>query len=361
MPASWMLMTRRPFADIDGLALGLTVAGRTVSIDHHRDVEAREWIDPELIDALTHAVSELTFVGQSCASSVDSRITIQVARARLTGMGPCVGHPELVEIETTSGAGRVSATSWNAVEAAARALAQPREHVVDRRPLPVTAVTLAFGDGTLTLGKPTTVAIAGVTHAVDGDRTTELLVALGTPGEVVPMPAGKPARVIVAIGADPGEVNLELHAPDVVVRREDATALRIGSGAWDLLARPAARYRDRTLWREEPTTITTITIDGVTWHRGEVIGEWRTSDGPSTPRPSLETFVATVAGLRGLDADPPRGFAVVHQVTVVVSPPGASAPITHELELGAASAAGCPARAAGREVLAPAVACAVPR
>jgi hypothetical protein len=123
-----------------------------------------------------------------------------------------------------------------------------------------------------------------------------------------------------------------------------------------LLVRPSNELRDRTLWIEEPTTITSLRMDGVVYQRGAVIGEWARQPAGSADASALEALVAAVAAPRALgflDAAPP----VVHRLTIATTPP-VGRPAAHELELGAPRAAGCPARADGEAILLPAALCA---
>src|SRR5262249_48087994 len=149
-------------------------------------------------------------------------------------------------------------------------------------------------------------------------------------------------------------------------------ALRPAPGAWTLLVRPSRELRDPTLWLEEPTAITAIQIDDVRYQRGAILGDWsrrpaggsrttarasvRARAGAAGDTKALETLVGLLAAPRAL------GFvdgqlAAVHRVTLTITPP-AGTPTEHMLAIGAARAAGCPARVERDTILLPLAVCA---
>jgi hypothetical protein len=153
-------------------------------------------------------------------------------------------------------------------------------------------------------------------------------------------------------------IALELHR-GVVVRRGESIGLRPAPGAWEAIARPAAAYRDDTLWREEPTTIHAIQIDAATYTRGAVIGEWTRAPAGPVDGAAIEALAGELASphapgiaLPGRSA-PGTDFQPVHRIAITTAPP-AGPPVTHTLEI----AASCAARADGAAVQLPAALCA---
>jgi len=126
-----------------------------------------------------------------------------------------------------------------------------------------------------------------------------------------------------------------------------------------VLTRPARALRDPTRWIEEPTSMTELVVDGRTYRRGAVIGEWtRTPPGPlagPVDAALVEAVASALGTLRAPDlAAPPRRIA--HRVTIHVAPPAGDA-VTHTLALGPVGPDGCRALVDDAPALVPLPAC----
>ncbi|MCX5741053.1 MAG: hypothetical protein NT062_00985, partial [Proteobacteria bacterium] len=317
-PARWQLRDRAPWRD---LADGLNGSPR--------------WLDPDRLRDLIAALAQLTIIGPADAPTAPPPPPLAIGAHAITPRGTCAGGVALPE-------GCVATAAWEAVVAAVARLA------VDPRPSPIAPATVDLAGGTVALA------------AADPDAVAELVAIMRTPAELVDVSIPSAHTTVTVRDPKGTAIVLELHPPDLVVRTGDAALLRVGTGAFAILARPAAAYADRVVWREEPSTITRLVYDGVAYERGVVIGEWRRAGGPSTPAPRIEQLVGALASPRAEATAPPAGFAVVHRGAIDVVAVGSSTPITsqitHVFELGGVTPAGCPMRTGGRDVLvAPAV------
>jgi len=290
-----------------------------------------------------------------------------LAVVRLVLGGSCPGAPELVAVSGTAGDGCVERAAVEAIERAIDRLAQPPAAIVERRPIPFEPRRVVLADTTV-LDLP---ALRMGDHPAEPARIAELLAALAAPAEVAALPAQPTTQHLVVTGAGGATITLDLFADHVLGRHGEPIALRPAPGAWDLLVRPSRELRDVTLWLEEPTTITTLRIDEISYQRGAIIGEWaRRPPGPGGVQPAgaqpadaqpadaraLEALVGLLAAPRSLGFIDDE-FATAHRVTLVVTPP-AGAPTEHVLALGARRAAGCPARVDRDTILLPAIVCA---
>jgi hypothetical protein len=254
--------------------------------------------------------------------------------------GACPGSPGRWAIDGTAGPGCVGLGAWENAKRAIWTLTQPAAQLVERRPAPLDPVKVVLPDGgVLELTGPARIG----DRDADPAAVLELVAALATPAEPVAVPPGKPLGALVVTDRGGRSIALELHAPRVVVRRGEPIGLRVGEGAWERLVRPSATLRDPTPWREEPTTITALELDGTTYTRGAVIGEW-TRAGPGRDDP------AAVEQLAGALAAPrvrphARGGAMRHVVTLHVKPPG-GAPVQRTIRIGEGPG-GCHALAEG--------------
>ncbi|HSD88801.1 MAG TPA: hypothetical protein VLB44_14840, partial [Kofleriaceae bacterium] len=260
-------------------------------------------------------------------------------------IGTC--DPDRILIRTPEGTGCVERVAWIALTAAFSALEEhPPEQMADRRPLPFEPARLELQtDGTILIELGGHPRVAG--QDADPDRIRELVVALTTPGERVPRPAGKPRGALVAIASDGSRVTLELY-PQVVVRQGEPVAIR--TPLLQTITRPVTLLRDPTRWREDPTTITSMTVDGITYTRGAVLGEWtRTPTGTVDPA-LVEALASALAVVRapGTPASP----TALHHVAVVFTPPAGS-PVTHTIELAGQTEGGCAGRIDGSSVAVP--------
>jgi hypothetical protein len=241
------------------------------------------------------------------------------------------------------------ATAVTDVLQAIDALAGPPADVVDRRPAASGFNRIELVDGTIALDKPVTVTIHDVVHKADPDRIAELLRALAEPGEPVAPSADRPSisLIIPQVGA------LDVFA-DRVQRRGDPLALTITPATRAILVRPARSFVDAERWSEEPTTITTLSLDGVTYQRGAVLGEWSRTPPAKTDPALVDALAESVAKLH---APARTGTAATPHHLVATFAPPIGTTVTHAIELGSPTADGCPARIAGEAVTAPLALC----
>lgn len=323
------------------------------------------WLRPELADELERALRAIVVVramvripdGASGAHGLAIELAATGGRDPVSVVlgGACPGAPELVAASGSAGDGCVERA---AADAAWRAVARLRAgsgELVERRPIPFEPHRITLGDGAVLALAPPRLGEA----AADPVRVAELLAALAAPAEVAALPAGPPSGQLVVADRASTAVTLDLYPGRVLVRRGEPVALAPAPGAWALLGRASRELRDRTLWREEPTTIARIDVDGVRYQRGSVIGAWTREPAgavDATRVEALATRLAAPEALGWLDAAARARFAAAHRVTLTVAPP-AGPPIVHALELGAPGPAGCPVRAGGQAAVLPAALC----
>jgi hypothetical protein len=154
---------------------------------------------------------------------------------------------------------------------------------------------------------------------------------LAAPAAIVAAPAGATPRAKLGLAARGGtSVMLELLGGNLVRRDGEPIALQLSTGAYDRLARTAPAYADSSVWNEEPTTITSIEIDDITYARGAVIGEWtRVPAGAFDPK-RVEAVVAALASPRR--SPDMASISATHRVVLTVTPP-VGAPVTHEVNV----------------------------
>ena len=318
VPSRLELRIRRPFANIAGARV-IEVAGVRLE-GTHRTAPTAMWLDPAAVqrfDDAAEAVEIVALDGKPDAPGfrvvVDGREVVRV--------GQCDGGRVL--IRTPDGDGCVEATAWNALETAGHTLDVP-----DARPLAFTPSKITFADGTV---------LALKAADLDHDRVRELLTALQTPGELTPR-SGTPIGKLVA-----DNVTLELFK-DGVAREGEPMIIR--TPLIDVIRRPASAYRDTTRWREDVLTIQSITVDGKTFTRGAVIGEWIGATQPGL----VEALAGTLATVRAPDA--PKAVRAKHHIAVTFAPPTGQ-PTTHTIEIGD----GCTGRIDGNPAMVPADLC----
>lgn len=267
--------------------------------------------------------------------------------------GSCPGAPELIAISGSMGDGCVERTAADALERAVARLRQPPAALVERRPIPSEPARIVLGDGASLDVTGSRIA----ERSADPARVAELLAALAAPAEVAALPAARATQHLVVTDRSGAATTLDLFAERVLARRGEPIALRPGPGPWSLLVRSSRELRDPVLWLEEPTTITAVRIDGISYQRGGVIGEWlRQPAGAGAPDAgALDALVAILAAPRAIGFVDDQ-LAIAHRVSITVTPP-AGRPAEHRLELGAPRASGCPARIEADAILLPAVVC----
>lgn len=308
-------------------------------------------VAPARVDALTSALAHLELVAIETPSPAPvTTVVVDGLRVGLGGACPSGGIAVVVGAAKPACADAAAVTD---VLAAIDALAGPPADVIDRRPAASGFNRIELHDGTITLAgaldKQLTVAIHDVVHKADPDRIAELLRALAEPGQPVPLATGAPpvSLIIPQIGA------LDVFA-DRVQRRGDPLALAIPPATRAILVRPARSLVDAERWSEEPTTITTISIDGATYQRGAALGEWSRTPAAKSDPALVDALAEAVAKLHA----PARSgtAATPHRLVVTFAPP-IGATVTHAIDLGSPTADGCPAVIAGEPVTAPLALC----
>jgi hypothetical protein len=376
-PGSLALRIRRPLAAIAGAqAIALTPGGGgglvTVTGAPRRLVSpAPLLLDPLVVSALEQALSELEVIELPRAPvgpATPDGASIIADRVSVLDAGACPGAPGRHAIDGTAGPGCVEDAAWEKVRRAIAAFAQPPAQLVERRPAPLEPAAIVLADGAhldLT-GRPR----VGDRDA-DYAAVAELLAALSSPAEPAALPAStaggtapKPAASLTVTDRGGTSLTLDLYPPSLVARRGEPIALRLGEGAFRLLARSSAELRDPTPWREEPTTISALELDGTTYTRGAVIGEW-TRTGPGRDDPA--TVEKLAAALAAPVARPqPSAAPLRHTITLHIRPIG-GAPAKHVLQLGdaiapaATAATICPALVDNARVALAAEICAIVR
>ncbi len=309
------------------------------------------WVDPALRDALVEALVELQIVALPPAGprpGLDGpmrQVAFDGAAAGdVVRWGACAGTRILLAAST--GDGCVESASWLRVETALNALLAPPETIADRRLLPIAPVRLESAGVIVDLRSPPRVG----SEDADPTKIAELVAALTTQAEITKRPEGLPLRTIVARDARDSEVRLEVFA-DVIARAGEPFALRPTPDAWAVITRPLTAVRDPVLWSEDATTIASITIAGVTYKRGVVIGEWLRHPSGNVDVALVDALASSLATVRA-PVNPVRESPPTPLRMQVTFRPPAGAPRTHELALGAPGHGGCPARIDGASVIA---------
>jgi len=342
-PGPLALRVRRPLAAIAAAAqIQLSPGGdlgRVTLAGAPRRVTApfTLLLDPNVARAIEQPLAELEIVALPEGPVAPAGEGIVADGVAVRDAGPCPGAPGRHAIDGTAGPGCVGDGTWENAKRATWTLTQPPAQLVERRPAPLEPTKLTLPDGAVL-----DLAAHPRLGARDADpvAAAELVAILGAPAEPAPLPAGKPAGALLAEGRAGGAITLDLYPPDLVVRRGEPIALRVGEGAFRRLVRPSDELLDPTPWREEPTTVTALELDGTTYTRGAVIGEW-TRQGPGRDDPAaVSQLVAALAAPRVAPYAPavtPR-----HTVTLRVQPPG-GAPVAHTLRTGDPTPTACPA------------------
>ncbi len=304
-------------------------------------------LDPAFANDLERALAELAIEALPPAPMGHGEvIVVEMAGTRVALGGPC---EQRVYLASSTGDGCVSREKADAVRALVEKLRGPRAAIASRSPVPVGVRSVSLvDDAKLDLERRPT---------IDGaDANVEAVVALMTvlrspvdAADVVAAPTTEPIETLTVAVERGDAMVLSLHAGNLIARAGEAVALRLSPDAFALLRRGAAAYRDPTPWREEPTTIDELRIDGITYKRGAVIGEWiRTPAGPSDAA-SIEALVRALAEPRVLRVAPAT-LGATRRVELIVRPPTGGEK-SHILEIGAATAAGCPAKIGATTVL----------
>lgn len=350
------LRVRTPLDCASATSITATTDAGGVRVEGRRLVEPHpSWLDQRWLDSLSDACANLRFVALESGQRTRPGLHIVVTgagSAELTEVGTCSQGRVLVD--STVGSGCVTADSVHALHDALNELIETAHEPIDQRPLPFAPATITLADGT-TLQVTGTPRVGA--NAADPDRVRELVAALTAPGEaVVERPRAKPAARIVAVEAAHGrgtpaaEVTLELVADRVIARAGEAGAIRVHPRDWAVITRPTAALRDATRWHEDATTISSLSLDGVTYKRGAVLGEWTREPAGKLDTALVEALVETLTSVRAPADAPPA--SVAHHLKLTITPP-AGPPTTHTIDFAPPTAIGCPGRVDNAPALVP--------
>lgn len=349
-PDPLALQIRTPLDCASATTITAEITGGRVRITGTRLIEPRPlWIDPAARDAIDDACSRVEIVSLEPGQRTQPGMHIALEggeRAHLTVDGTCAQGRMLVD--TSVGPGCVDAAPLDALGDALRALLATAPGPIEQRPLPIKPAKLTLQDGRV-LALTGTPRLGG--SDADPDRVRELVAALTARGEAaIERPATKPMGRIVAVDSAGIEVTLELLGDRLIARAGEPGAIRVHAADWNIITRPTATLRDATRWHEDPTTIAAVALDGVTYKRGAVLGEWMREPAGTVDTALVDALVETLATVKAPAAA--GQAAIAHRLKVTLAPP-AGAPVTHTLELGAPTATGCPGRVDGTPALVP--------
>jgi hypothetical protein len=359
-PDPLSLRIRRPFENASAAkAIAITGAGMEVRLhDQPRrlTMPLDTLVAPSPIASLERALAAIEIIRLPNQPVPDPRgISIDIdGEVWVLELTPRQGCLHLVG---PSGDGCVDPASRDALVAAARPLATADVSVVEPRPAPVDPIRITLRDGSV-IDLQARLQIGG--RDADPARVAELLAVLAAPAEVIDTGEGAPLGQLVIEPRSGSRIALNLRAGNVVQRAGERHGLRLTPAAFAMLTRPASQLLDPQLWIEEPTSISALAIDGVTYAASG--GTWtRTPAGRFDPA-SITQLAGLLAAPRAIAAISPEhgGFTRRHDVTVTITPP-IGAPIVHTLELGAPRRAkdGCRARTGGLDVTLRAAICAL--
>jgi hypothetical protein len=355
-PAPLALRVAHPMA---AASQATTIMAGPLRLDGtHRVTPDSLWVDPGAITRLTTALANLEVVALPPSTAAlpagNGADTIEVAgseHASVARVGTCDGSRVLVQ--TTSGAGCVDGAAWQAVIDALAPLRATGatgtgaagaigDDIVDLRPLPIEPVQITFGDGTvLSLASPPRIGDVDA----DRQRVEELVGALAARGTRVARPAGAPRTTLIARDRAGSDVVLEVFDTAIARRGEPfAITIALDASVRAIIARPGAALRDPVRWREDATTLSSLTLGGTTYTRGAVIGEWTRAPAGPVDAALVDALASALAIVRA--PDDKTAAALPLSIHVTFTPP-AGKPTTHELSLGAPTQDGCPARIDG--------------
>jgi hypothetical protein len=342
-PAPLALRVAHPLA---GASQATTIIAGALRIDGTHAVTPKGlWIDPGAITQLTSALANLEIVALPPSTAAlpasGGADTIEISgpeHASVARVGTC--DVTRVLVQTTSGAGCVEGAGWQAVEGALAPLRALGDDLVDVRPLPIEPSQITFEGGTvLSLASPPRIG----DEDADRERIEQLVAALRARGTRVARPTGAPRMTLTARDRAGTEVALELYGA-AIARRGEPFAIAPDPSALAVNARPLAALRDPVRWREDATTLSSLTVNGTTYTRGAVLGEWTRVPAGIVDAALVDALASALAIVRAPDE---RSAAALPLSIHVTFTPPAGKPSTHELVLGAPTQEGCPARIDG--------------
>jgi hypothetical protein len=355
-PAPLALRVAHPLANASQ-ASGIIV-GELHVVGTHLRAPKDLWLDPSVVARLVTALANIEIVAlapDAPGPAGDHGEVFEMdgpQRERVTTVeriGVCDGGRVLVG--ATTGGGCVEGAAWQAVvdalapirELAAEAPSMQAMALADRRPLPIEPAQITFGDGTvLSLASPPRIGDSDA----DRQRVEALVAALTAPGTTVARPTGAPRTTITARDAAGTEVVLELF-DKAIARRGEPVAIALEPGVLAVIARPPSALRDQVRWREDATTLSSMTVNGVTYTRGAVLGEWTRTPAGTVDAALVDALASALAIVRAPDEAAAGPWPLSIRVTFT---PPAGKPSTHELLLGAPAQDGCTARIDGAPV-----------
>ncbi len=354
-PDPLALRLRRPVknaARIMSLTLGTDPTTSIVS-GMRQLTPRRMFVRADLIDRVHRAIEQLEILRLSGPPGADSA-HLTISLEPLLRVGPtCVDDPTLAWLASDVGDGCIARASYDELAALANLFNGPPEPLIEPRPNPGALLRVVLADGAV-LRLDRRAAIDD--KPADPAAVSELLAALSAPGEVTAVPDRVPVRGTLKLKVSTGsDVTLELLGGNLVRREDEPLALRLTPVAYAVLTRGAVALADRSVWNEEPTTISALKVDGVTYSRGAVIGEWSRTPPGTVDGAKVEALVAALASPRR--SPDVEAFSVGHTITLTVTGP-TGAPIHHELSVGARRGAVCICTASNATVLLPAAHCA---
>lgn len=317
-PDPLALRVRAPLAaaaDADQLSISDRTAVITQLRGHprqlvvHRGKPTAVMVDSAIVDRLASALVGIEIVAlpdgvvvagdRGLAIAVDSRPVIQLASDRAV----CTRVEGWPVVGAASGPGCITDRAYRALAEVVGALEGELATVVERRIAPITPtkVTWTSPGGVLDLSKRPVIA----DRDADPARVAELLTALMAVGEASPRPPVPVVQTLIVEASKGTAIVVELLGSPWVARRGEPVAMRVSDAAYALIARPPRSYRDLTPWREEPTTIHTLTIGSAKrYTRSPTLGEWsarseivdRLVSGLALPRVLGETTIAIPSG-----------------------------------------------------------------
>ena len=354
-PDPLALRLRRPLENasraasimLEGPTVSVRIDGRPRKVTFPAGVLPR----PELLAALDRALEGIEIVRLSRTPPESIFALTVYADVNVRFLEPCPDDPALVWVSSDIGDGCVARAAFDALMAAVIALSQPVTEIIERRPAPFEPATITLVDGaTLALERSPTVD----GKPADPAAVAELLAVLSAPAELGPV-VDRAAKVQIKLRlADGGFVGIEPLGDGLARRASEPIALKLTPAAYAVLTRGAKDLADRSVWTEEPTTVMAIQIDGITYARGAVIGEWTRTPPGAVDGARVEALATALASLQ--HSPEVASFTKAHDVTLVVAG-AAGTPVRHELAVGARVQGGCTAQAGAATVRLPAPVC----
>jgi hypothetical protein len=331
------LRVRQPLDCTGARQIEASISGQTIRIEHGRLAEPRSlWLDDGFLAQLAAACAHVEIVALDGRPAGAPGLRINVDGRTLTQTGTCHDTRQQY-IEASVGSGCVAGAALDGLRDSLRSLLVSPQTAVDLQPLPIDPTRLTLADGTvLDIAK---LLVGDV--AADRDAVRDLVRASQTRGQSsIPRPAKQPRATIKAVDKAGTEVVLEI-IDDAIGRAGEPALIRIDPRDLAIITRPASALRDATRWREDATTLSSFTLDGITYRRGAVLGEWAREPAGTVDAALVDALVETLATVRAPAAEPPRGIR--HRLSLTFTPP-AGTPTKHTIELAPPTGDGCPGR-----------------